>query len=1286
MDIIGNISKNKDIIIPRFDYHLHTDMSNIRLIDAINTPKELIDYAIEIGLSGICFSEHEHLGNSITINKLQNQYKEINPDFKIAHGNEIYLTDDRSSGQKYYHFLLIALDACGFKMLSELSSTSWINGYYDRGLMRVPTLKNEVEDIIKRYGQGHIYASTACIGGFCGQQILKMHEAEMLGNTKGRQEAHDDLVQFLLWCKNTFGDNNFTLEVQPGVNEDQLIVNSFMPTIAKVFDLPICLTSDAHFLKKEDKLIHKAFLNSKQQERETDSFYASCWLHNQEENLEAIAGTGLDYQWMCQNSINIMNRIEDFSLLRNQEVPTAPVPDFPKEAKDSHKFASYPTLDKLSHSDNEQERAWINLCYTELKNKKLVNETYMSRLEEEADTQEEIGKQLGTCIFAYPLFMRHYINLIWDCGSTVGTGRGSAGGGLSHWLLGITQTDPIKTKSYFWRFLNKSRKELPDIDIDLCPSKREEFLDKTREETGELGCVHVCTYGVLSTKAAIKCAARGYTNDEYPDGIPLDEAEYLSSLIPSERGFLWSLHDCFYGDKQKGRQPNRKFIKEVESYPGLKEILERIEGLIVQAGIHASGVIFPPNSDYYRYGPFMRAKNGMIVTQYSLHDSEAAGACKLDYLVTEVQQELVECIMMLQETGYMDPSLTLRQAYDKYLSPESLPLEEDKLWDAIDSGTIMKIFQFDSQVGSQGIKSIQPRSVEELTAVNALIRLMAEDGQQSPLDKYVSQKRNPQLWVNEMNRYGLTEDEQKIIKKYLGDSYGICYSQEQLMLVLMDEDICAFSMNDANSARKLISKKLMNKIPELDKKVHEAAKSEALGNYVWDIVVKPSLGYSFARVHGYSYSLIACQCAYLATYYPRVYWNTACLRIDAGIEEDDSSNYTKVAKAIGNMISSGIKVLPIDINKSNYLFEPDEKNNAIYYGFKGLTGVGGEAIQEIIENRPYTSIEDFESRVSSSNKTMIIALIKSGAFDQFGERKELMEQYLRRMSEPKKRITLQNFKGLVDLSLLPQELAFQKRLFVFNKALKAKKKVKDYYVINYNYYDFYEKFFDLDLLEPYEGTTAIPQKTWQKLYTKGMEPAKKYFQEHQQELLDAYNNILFQEQWDKYAKGTYSTWEMDSLGYYYHSHELANINFAAYGVVPYSSLTSEPKVEYTFKRDGREIPIYELSRIAGTVIGKNNTKATVDILTVESGVVTVKFNLEYFAKYNRRISDIIDGENKVVESGWFSRGSILVLTGWRNGDIFRCRTRKKSPYPQLCKVTKINGQFIEMTDKRYGES
>ena len=229
--------------------------------------------------------------------------------------------------------------------------------------------------------------------------------------------------------------------------------------------------------------------------------------------------------------------------------------------------------------------------------------------------------------------------------------------------------------------------------------------------------------------------------------------------------------------------------------------------------------------------------------------------------------------------------------------------------------------------------------------------------------------------------------------------------------------------------RKLISKKLMDKIPKLKEQVYNAAKSSALSNYVWDIIVKPSLGYSFARVHGYSYSLIACQCAYLATYFPRVYWNTACLRVDAGIGEEASTSYDKIAKAVGNMTAYGIKVKPVNINLSSYFFEPDETTNSILYGMKCLNGVGGEVIDSIIQKRPYTSLQDFIDK-TNSNKTVTLSLIKAGAFDQFDDRKQIMEDYLRQMSSPKTKLTMQNFKSLMDNNLLPQDLEFQQRLFV----------------------------------------------------------------------------------------------------------------------------------------------------------------------------------------------------------------------------------------------------------------
>lgn len=615
-----------------------------------------------------------------------------------------------------------------------------------------------------------------------------------------------------------------------------------------------------------------------------------------------------------------------------------------------------------------------------------------------------------------------------------------------------------------------------------------------------------------------------------------------------------------------------------------------------------------------------------------------------------------------------------------------MPLQDDKLWEAASSGKILKLFQFDTQVGGQTIKIVKPHTPKEMADCNSAMRLMAsEKGGETPTERYVRMKADISQWYDEMNRWGLSKEEQKILEPYYLPTHAAPAQQEDMMLILMDKDICHFTLSEANAARKIVGKKQMDKVPELHVKVLKQAPNENFGKYVWETALKPQMGYSFSLIHSLAYSYIGLQTVYLATYFPIVYWNTACLRVDAGIEEDDSTDYDKIAKAIGNMTARGINVVPIDINKSDYLFTPDESNNAILYGLKSLNGVGGEVIETIIQNRPYSSLQDFIDK-TGCNRTVTLSLIKSGAFDQFGERRKILEDYIRQISEPKTRLTMQNFKTLMDSNLFPEELDFQKRLFVFNKSLRANKKVDKVYVINYNYYDFYEQFFDIDELEPIYDTLGIDQKKWQKMYTKAMEPAKKYIQEHQQELLDKLNDALFQEQWNKYAAGNESSWEMESMGYYYHEHELANVHRDWYNIREYDSLPDDPEVEYTFKRNGREIPIFKTYRIMGTVIGKNNTKATVNLLTVGSGVVTVKFDLDFFAKYNRRISEKVGGVNKVVEAGFFNRGVKLVVNGYKRGSLFRAKAYKKTPSKQLYKITEVRPDgTICMTHLRYGE-
>ena len=211
--------------------------------------------------------------------------------------------------------------------------------------------------------------------------------------------------------------------------------------------------------------------------------------------------------------------------------------------------------------------------------------------------------------------------------------------------------------------LNKERIELGDIDIDLCPSKRPLILKKIKEERGQffdskiddlsrknLGCTLIATFGTEGSKSAILTACRGYRSEEFPDGIDVDVAQFLSSLVPSERGFLWPIQDVVYGNPDKDRKPIAPFISEISQYKGLLDIVLAIEGLINKRSSHASGVILF-DEDPYEFSCFMKTPKGEIITQWDLHKCEDCGMTKYDFLVTEVQDKLVTTIELLQEYG-----------------------------------------------------------------------------------------------------------------------------------------------------------------------------------------------------------------------------------------------------------------------------------------------------------------------------------------------------------------------------------------------------------------------------------------------------------------------------------------------------------------------------------------------------------------------------------------------------------------------------------------------------------
>ena len=729
-----------------------------------------------------------------------------------------------------------------------------------------------------------------------------------------------------------------------------------------------------------------------------------------------------------------------------------------------------------------------------------------------------------------------------------------------------------------------------------------------------------------------------------------------------------------------------------------------IDGLKNKRSSHASGVILF-DEDPYEFGAFMRTPKGEIITQFDLHVDEALGMVKYDFLVTEVQDKLVETINLLQETGELESDLSLRQIYDKYFHPTVLPIDEDKYWRAIQNVEVLGLFQFDSEVGAQAAKKIRPATILELADANGLMRLMTnEKGQETPMEKYIRFKNNINLWYQEMDEFGLTKEEQEVLKPYFLKSHGVPPSQEQMMQMLMDPKICGFSLADANAARKIVGKKQMSKIPALQQQVLDQATSPCMGHYVWKHGIGPQMGYSFSVIHALAYSFIGFQTAFAATRWNPIYWNTANLIVNSGslegydIEEDDDeakdkqTDYTKLAKALGDIIGAGINVSLVDINKSQFSFKPDIENNQILFGMKALSGINSDTIEQIINGRPYANIADFMARCPL-NKTQMISLIKAGAFDkleaEFGKefgvhpRFAVMAYYLSKASDPKTKLNLQNFNTLIQRGLVPDSLEFERRVFEFNKYLKANTKCGKYFVFDEACNTFYEKYFDLDKLEVINGLTCIEQKTWDGIYQKKMDGARDWLKAHQSDVLRELNEQLFLETWNKYAQGSLSKWEMESLCFYYHDHELANIDMIKYGVSDFFRLPEEPEAEYYFKRNGQQLPVWKTYKIAGTVIAKNDNKASLTLLT-PTGVVTVKMTKDQYAKFKKQISEKQeDGTKKITEKGWFKRGTLLLFTGYRRGDQFVVKTYKHTTTHSIYKIELINeGRDMELTHER----
>jgi len=1238
-----------------YNLHTHTEYSNIGSggLDCLNKLSNLVKAAREMGISGLAITDHDCLSNAIDINRMQKQLRKDNDDFKLIQGNEIYLVDkyddEDKSPQKYYHFILIAKDKIGYDAIVELSTRAWYRSTILRGRRRVPTLKSDVEEVMTDEVKGHVIASTACIGGELGQLIL--------------EEKYEDANNFIGWCIDRFGINDFYLELQPSKQKDQICVNRWIAEQSQSGyqkRLKTIITTDAHYEKEKDFSIFEAFLRSQQEGRQVKEYYDYARLMEEKEIFSLLEYLDEDFVKEClDNTCKIAESVEFYDLAQPFHIPRVQVPE-----KNFEHAVGYdvPVIQKLLQRGDLQTNYCLVSCLEKLQELGKYNEQYLMRLEEEADVFEYQSQELNSNFFAYFNTMQHYLDLMWDNDSAVGPSRGSASGSLICYLMGIVKCDPIEHNLPFWRFANKVRATILDIDIDSCGSKRQDIIKAVKDERGELGITQVATFRTLTLKAAIGNAGRGYRDAENPKGLDPDIIGYISSLIEQKRGFVATLKQTLEGDVERQFNKNHNFIKECIKYPGLLEIIEKFEGTIVGSGTHAAAVIlFDDEDKLTNHCAGLRSPNGDFCTCLDLHQVEEVGCIKYDWLLLSTLDVQKACFDLLKADGLIDKNLSLRECFDKYLDPNKIDYTDERIWKHLYDNDVLSVFQFDAASGRRGVLKCEPDTLAAMTAVNGLIRLMTAPGQEDQIERFVRIKNNPEQFEEEMKNAGLTDEQRAIMHRVLDRFNGCAVTQESFMI--LSQELVGYELKDADMLRKTVAKKQMRQIENERKKFWEFGQkkgcSEQQIEYFWRICIEPSLGYGFSENHALPYSIIGVQCILMNILFPPIYWQTAVLLQRSGALDGKTADYNKIAKAVSSLMQAGVQIKGLNINESKEDFSLKADKNEIYFGFNGTKGIDTAAVEQIFEHRPFVSFEDFMDR-TKCKITSIVALIKGGAFDEFESRESCIEKLCEIKADTKAVLNGRNLLGIARNGLWPkdtEELNKSYRVFAATQMLKSTE-----YKLNDKLISFLDEYG-----YPHNGE-EIDKDDWkQTMFDPEMIAIKQYLKDNQEKMLDKYNSLMEQEWIDKYFPNKdLAQWEIEVLGITFKEHPLNKIK----NVVDFNELSTEPIIERELYIKDKIIPIYELSVICGIAIAKDKQHSSITLLT-PTGPVEVKFRKEQFAHYDAQISQVVGDKKKIIERSWFNRGNKLIIMGMRQEDLFMAKKYSRSAMSHV--VYRIEG-------------
>jgi len=787
-------------------------------------------------------------------------------------------------------------------------------------------------ELLEKHNEGIICLS-ACASGELGENL--------------RVDNYDEAKRIASWYKSTFGDRYY-LELQDHGHLEsksswdvQVKINDHLIKLSEELDIPCVVTSDGHYLSHEDQDAHEILLcvgTGSYLSDERRMSLKDFELHVTEPN-EIIERWSKTHPEAVANTKKIADRCNVEIELGKILIPTFPTPSGEDEKSYLHKLVWQGLAVRYGDkSPKEAEKLDLE------KAKKLLPESIVERAEYELGVMNKMGYN------GYFLIVQDFINWGKDRGIIFGPGRGSAAGSIVSYALRITEIDPMKYNLMFERFLNPDRISMPDIDIDIQDTRRGEVIEYCAKKYGDSRVANIVTFGKMAARAAVRDVARVLE-------VPYAESDRLAKLIPPPiQGRHIPLSTSI--------QTDTDLKAEYESNDTSKRVIDyaiRLEGTIRSHGVHAAGVVIAP-ADIVNYAPLEMAQKGVVATQYSMGPVEELGLLKMDFLGLSNLTILKNTLRIVRRVSNIEIELG------------EIPNDDEKTLQLFRRGDTTGVFQFESAGMKRYLKELRPNEFSDLVAMNALYR----PGPMAEIPRFIEGKNDPSsiTYLHES------------LEPILGETYGVMVYQEQIINLL--QLIAGYTPGEADLVRKAIGKKNRSIMdaeePKFIAGCLKQGLSEAAAKKLW-AQIQPFADYSFNKAHATCYSQIAYWTAYLKAHYPDAFM--------AALMTSDEDNIDRLAIEISECTRMGIDVMAPDVNESFVEFAVVPGENKIRFGMAAVKGVGVGAVEEILRARAeakFESIEDFASRVSTTkfNRKAWESLIKSGGFDSFGDRSDLL--------------------------------------------------------------------------------------------------------------------------------------------------------------------------------------------------------------------------------------------------------------------------------------------------------